>query len=607
MKPGAALDVGACVGGDLHYLARDYTGFRRLMLDHLATELGEGLSEDAPSQDAALVEVLAYVADYLSYYQDAVATEAYLATARQRVSVARHARLLGYRLSEGCSARTWVQIETTADDVPVPSGTALITRIPGVETATVPHSYASEDREVFETMHPILLTRAHNRMELAQPSLEPGADCAMLAGALPELVPGAVLILRHAQEAWCHAVRLTRAEAAGGSTAVCWHAEDEIPADAPSSGRWIVLGNVVLADHGRSVERRLPHGTFGSVEQHLSVPCAELSYAVRYHHEDAVGRSAAAALAQRPDAAEPMIEMHETIGSLHSAAGRRRLPWTGARDLIHAGPDERRFVVEVHDRGHIRLRFGDGVHGRRPQPDWRHHLRYRTGRGTRGNVGPGTLAHIAIGDDRIVGVSNPMAATGGADPETLEHARMAAVVGGGEGYRCVTDEDYVAAVNRLAGVGAASARRSRSKGSGVVTVRVARRDGRKVEEPFLARVSAHLAPLQLIGDEVEIRAASYVAPEIGIELQIASGHSSRAVTHGVRSRLAEDLRLGFGEGLTPARLLAAALAIPGVADARVTVLARAGPTGTVERIEAGSDEIIRIDPDRLTLTVRYGR
>ena len=47
--------------------------------------------------------------------QDAVATEAYLETARQRISVRRHARLVDYKLHEGCNARAWVCIETDSD------------------------------------------------------------------------------------------------------------------------------------------------------------------------------------------------------------------------------------------------------------------------------------------------------------------------------------------------------------------------------------------------------------------------------------------------------------------------------------------------------------
>src|SRR5205823_2905009 len=46
------------------------------------------------------------------YHQDAVATEAYLATARRRVSVRRHVRLIDYAMHDGCNARTVVALQT---------------------------------------------------------------------------------------------------------------------------------------------------------------------------------------------------------------------------------------------------------------------------------------------------------------------------------------------------------------------------------------------------------------------------------------------------------------------------------------------------------------
>ena len=67
-----------------------------------------------PDLGIALVELLAYVGDHLSYYQDAVATEAYLDTARQRISVRRHARLVDYPMHEGCNARAWVFVDDRA-------------------------------------------------------------------------------------------------------------------------------------------------------------------------------------------------------------------------------------------------------------------------------------------------------------------------------------------------------------------------------------------------------------------------------------------------------------------------------------------------------------
>ncbi len=99
----------------VNYLARDYASFRQLILDRLALLIPSWTERHAPDVGIALVELLAYVGDYLSYEQDAVATEAYLATARQRISVRRHARLVDYALHEGCNARAWVAIESEGD------------------------------------------------------------------------------------------------------------------------------------------------------------------------------------------------------------------------------------------------------------------------------------------------------------------------------------------------------------------------------------------------------------------------------------------------------------------------------------------------------------
>ena len=78
-----------------------------------------------------LVELLAYVGDDLSYYQDAVATEAYLQTARRRISVRRHARLVDYRLGEGCQARAWVCLIVT-EAAQLPLRELVFAAVPGL-------------------------------------------------------------------------------------------------------------------------------------------------------------------------------------------------------------------------------------------------------------------------------------------------------------------------------------------------------------------------------------------------------------------------------------------------------------------------------------------
>jgi hypothetical protein len=116
---------------EISYLAKDYASFRQLILDRLALIMPDWQERHVPDLGITLVELLAYAGDYLSYYQDAVATEAYLDTARQRISVRRHARLVDYAMHEGCSARAWVCVEASQDEVLDGEETYFITGYPG--------------------------------------------------------------------------------------------------------------------------------------------------------------------------------------------------------------------------------------------------------------------------------------------------------------------------------------------------------------------------------------------------------------------------------------------------------------------------------------------
>jgi hypothetical protein len=85
----------------LDYLAKDYASFRRLLLDLLPT-LNPAWIERSPADlGVALIELLAYTGDRLSYFQDATAGEMYLETLRRRISARRHARLVDYRVHAG--------------------------------------------------------------------------------------------------------------------------------------------------------------------------------------------------------------------------------------------------------------------------------------------------------------------------------------------------------------------------------------------------------------------------------------------------------------------------------------------------------------------------
>ncbi len=101
---------------EINYLAKDFDSFRQLILDRLALIMPDWKERHEADIGVTLVELLAYAGDYLSYHQDAVATEAYLDTARQRISVRRHVQLVDYQLHEGNNARAWVFVELKGNE-----------------------------------------------------------------------------------------------------------------------------------------------------------------------------------------------------------------------------------------------------------------------------------------------------------------------------------------------------------------------------------------------------------------------------------------------------------------------------------------------------------
>lgn len=155
----------------LDYLAKDYDSFRRLMLDHMAQRV-PGFTERNPADfTVALIETLAYVGDHLSYTQDAVATEAYLGTARRRSSLRRHARLLDYAVHDGCNARCFVTLDvgTAADGAVLPAGSVLLASADDghpVRGTALLDELPLPGIEVFETLHAQPLHAAHGSIAI---------------------------------------------------------------------------------------------------------------------------------------------------------------------------------------------------------------------------------------------------------------------------------------------------------------------------------------------------------------------------------------------------------------------------------------------------------
>ena len=157
-----------------------------------------------------LAELIAYRADQLSYQQDAVATEAYIQTARSRVSLRRHARLVGYQVHDGCNARAWMQLTVSANDgdgvFMDRTLTRFYTSVPGMPASLAVGTGNEETAidagvQVFQPMQDAVLYHEHNLINFytwgeSQCCLAAGSTEATLTGAYPNLQPGDVLIFQ---------------------------------------------------------------------------------------------------------------------------------------------------------------------------------------------------------------------------------------------------------------------------------------------------------------------------------------------------------------------------------------------------------------------------
>ncbi len=635
---------------DIDYLAKDYQGFRRLMLDRLSLLVPEWRERSAADLGVALVEVLAYAADNLSYRQDAIANEAYLGTARKRISVRRHARLVDYFLHEGCNARAFVHVEVNAADTLLPRGTPLLTRVPDTGTVILPGGEAERDALDagalwFETAHEAVLQLDLNRLAFytwgdAACCLPAGSTRATLRGHHPALEEGAVLVFEErfspttfltgdADRTHRWPVRLTRVTATDDPsgqlfdeppvdapldiTEIEWDGADALPfplclsvAERPGLEVSVALGNIVLADHGRTIRAEslapMPtHQRHYARDTAVAGACTRpdrVEVPLRYRPslaeaplthgfdldalldvplaDDGAWWPANALMSIDPRHATPRIT------ALTGTLGASVELWRPRRDLLNSDGAATDVAVEMDDDGRARLRFGDDTHGKRPDRGTAFTATYRVGNGSAGNVGADAIAHVvSAAGGAIVALRNPMPAAGGIDAEDIESARRDAPEAFRTQERAVTPADYAAAAERRPEVQRAAATFRWTGSWHTVFVTADRFGGAAVDAHFEARLRRHLERFRMAGYDLEVDAPRYVPLDVRLHICARPDYFRsevlRAVARELSSQRLPDGRLGafhpdnfsFGEPVYLSRIVAAARAVEGVESVRV--------------------------------------
>ncbi len=675
---------------EIDYLAKDYNSFRQVMLDRMSVLAPQWQERNAADLGITLVELLAYAADHLSYRQDVIATEAYLDTARRRVSVRRHAVLVDYAMHDGCNARAWVQVQTDSDGVSLKRGAHLLTKVGGVKQVVdlavdgaAKRRIAETAAETFETVEDITLYQAHNEIELytwqeERCCLPAGATSATLMGDFPHLSPGDVLVFEErigpetgepadANPTHRHAVRLTSVGSLRDPlillkdgttpqplTELQWHGDDALPFALCISARTkkgyepkvsVVLGNIVLADHGKTI----PAESLGVVPDALPAlatvasrrdgdRCEERDpQPVPPRFSPRLTESPLTQVVPRPFLADPNAsassvfrwEMRDVLPAI-GLVDTNGQPWAPQRDLLSSDAFKAEFVAEVEEDGRATLRFGDDRYGLRPTPGTGLSATYRVGNGIRGNVGADSIAHILTADSRITGVRNPLPARGGTEPESLDHVRRSAPSAFRVQERAVTADDYAEVAQRHPEVQRAAATVRWTGSWRTIFLTVDRLGGRPVDADFEGKLRLHLERYRMAGHDVEIDSPRFVSLEIemtvcvkphyfrgDVEAALLRVFSNSVAPDGQRGFFHPD-NFSFGQPVYLSALYAAAQEVEGVSFVTINVFQRLGIAGTRGLddgvLSMGRLEIARLDNDPnfaergvLRLTMEGGR
>ena len=305
-----------------------------------------------------------------------------------------------------------------------------------------------------------------------------------------------------------------------------------------------INANVVLATHGETVQETL--GSGNASEPHLGL-----------------------VLRQKP---LTYVSSNAPSGSDSTLNLRvNDLLWQEVPSFFGHGSHERVFVTHAADDGTTSVLFGDGVNGARPATGLDNiRATYRKGIGKVGNVDANQLSLLLTRPPGVRSVANPLAASGGADPEALDSIRRNAPLTMMTLDRIVSLEDYEDFTHAFAGIAKAMAVpwiwSGHARG---VFITIAGPDGADIDRDsdsftnLLAAIQnagAPNVPLEVQSYRrafFELAATIIVKPEFQIDGVVA------AVEQALRASFSFDAR-AFGQPVMLSEVMAAMQAVPGV-------------------------------------------
>jgi hypothetical protein len=614
---------------------KDYAGFVSVLADWIKVRSPDWGDLAPASFERMLLELLSHHADQLSYFQDRVANEAFLDTARERHAVRQHGLLLGYALREPVAARAVVGFDVTNPGV-LPAG------------VVVDHSEPEGDPgPVYTTREAVRLDPRHNGGAIV-PAAFPGAAAAvvpegstnlLLFGHDLGLTPNQRLAFRHGDAAaivtlvevaelqlpgWTASPADPPVAVLADVTRIAWR-EPLGQALRPWLDPFSIRGNLVNAVHG--APRRAVASPTGAAPPGALAVVLDRQNSIVAPRRLADGTLIWLLRALRPP--EWPILFDGSGGGIEVQVDGEL--WSREPNLWESRSYDLHYVAETDEAGAVWLQFGDGVHGHEiealrdgpfaARPAVEVSIRYRTGAAAAGNcaadtldrippVPPGSPIDAALTALGVTAVGNVVPGTGGTPAEPLDQARFAIPdsLKHGPRERAVTLADYAEGA-RIDGVARAAAV---DVGGAFNTVRVLVDPVGQGSLPadLRDRVFRRIDDLRMAGREHLVAAPAYVAIEVSLAVCAAAPRLRTAVRTRVLAALRPGReppggyfhpdRLSFGESPSLGDLLAYVQGLPEVLSVKALAFRRLddpSPVRVREAIAIGALEVARLDAD----------
>jgi len=283
--------------------------------------------------------------------------------------------------------------------------------------------------------------------------------------------------------------------------------------------------------------------------------------------------------------------------------------WHEKTTLSGAGPSDRIFITKTDDDASTSVVFGSGTTGARlPTGTENARAQYRSGIGLPGNVTAGQISLLQTKPLGVKAVINPLAASGGADKESLDQARGNAPLAVMALDRLVSLRDYADFARTFAGIGKAVVTKLTVNRREVVHLTVAGAEDAAIDTTSDLYLNL-LAALRKYGAPelaVQVDARELVALVLSARIRINSDHEWETVEAKVRAALLLAFgfaRRGLGQAVLRSEVISVIQAVRGVEYVDLDVLGGIPDRITVTDAETGVTERRLRTPDEITAMV----